>query len=108
MENLFKNLTLEHWYKMIVLLSAIIFMLCGAGLLPALPTTTTLLVSLGCFFVGIGEWINHATEIEFLPPSAFRPSGHLTYQVRKPRLLGSLFNLLGLLLTGIGVFKLFG
>lgn len=59
MENPLSKLALEHWYQVLMVAGLAVFLLAGGGLLPALPVKPTLLVSLGAFFFGLGEWVNH-------------------------------------------------
>jgi len=84
-----------------------VLVLTGSGGLKAFPTVPTTLISLGGFCVGLGEWINHPLQTSLLPPSAYHAGGVLTGHARRASLTGSAFLILGLILIGWGVLKLF-
>jgi len=106
-DNPLSKLALDHWYKVLIAVSAAVFLLTGTGVLKAFPTAATALISLGTFFIGLGEWINHPLQTGFLPPNVYHPGGVLTGHPRRTSLIGNLFLLLGAILIGFGLFKLF-
>ncbi|WP_230049334.1 hypothetical protein [Erwinia aphidicola] len=59
MENPVNKLKLDAWYMVVISVCTAIFLASGAGMLPNLPTSPTLLISLGGVFLGLGEWKNH-------------------------------------------------
>lgn len=59
MQSPLNQLSLDHWYKVLVAACFVTFLLAGAGVLKVLPAVPTVLISLGGFWVGLGEWINH-------------------------------------------------
>lgn len=97
------QLSLDRWYKVLVAACFVTFLLAGAGVLQLLPAIPTLLISLGGFWVGLGEWVNHSTITEFFPESFYRPAGRVVRTVRKPRGLGVAFDALGAALAAGGV-----
>lgn len=107
MDNPLSKLALDYWYKVVLVVCIAIFLLTGAGLLHTFPTVPTAIISLGGFFVGLGEWINHPLQTALVPPSAYHPPGVLKGHPRKPTLLGVAFLVFGLVLVGVGVYKLF-
>ncbi|HAV1764873.1 TPA: hypothetical protein JG926_001688 [Enterobacter hormaechei subsp. steigerwaltii] len=59
MNNPLSNLQLDVWYKVLIVICTIVFLSTAGGLLPKLPTNSTLLISLGGIFFCCGEWKNH-------------------------------------------------
>jgi hypothetical protein len=90
----------------LIVVSVVVFLLSGAGILKAFPTAATALISLGGFWIGMGEWVNHPLQTSFLGPNAYRPSGVLTGYPRQTKPLGNVFVLLGAILIVFGLFKL--
>ena len=63
-----------------------------------------LLLSLGFFFLGVGEWKNHKTANWFKPPNVYTGGPALmSAKVRDPDMVGVAFDILGVLLGGIGL-----
>lgn len=100
-ENPLSKLVLDYWYKVIILVCILVFLLSGAGLLPNLPVIPTALISLGGFFLGLGEWINHPLQVGLV--YRFK----ITRYRRYPSFAGQLFDLLGLALIGYGLYRIF-
>lgn len=77
-----------------------VFLMAGGGLLPLLPGKPALLISLGAFFFGLGEWRNHPLQTRLL--------GHIkiTAYHRSVCSVGVLFDLLGVALIGYGLWHL--
>jgi hypothetical protein len=107
MDNPLSKLALDYWYQVLMVVSVAVFLLTGAGILKAFPTVASALISLGCFGIGLGEWINHPLQTSLLPPNAYHPGGILTSHPRRVSAVGSLFLLLGLILTAFGIVRLF-
>jgi len=59
-----------------------------------------LLLSLGLFLVGIGEWINHPFQTVLVP------FGKLTGHPRKNSPLGIAFDIAGVALVAVAIYKL--
>jgi hypothetical protein len=83
-----------------------VFLLNGGGLLRAYPTVPIVLLSIGTFFFGMGEWINHPLKTVLMEGNAYRPGGVLTGHPRRAGLAGTLFDMLGIGLIGFGVWRL--
>jgi hypothetical protein len=104
MDNPLSKLALDYWYQVLMVVGIVVFLLCGAGLLKAFPILPTAMLSLGCFFIGLGEWINHPQR------TAIRtvfPAGIITGHPRSANALGIGFDLLGAGLIGFGLYRLF-
>lgn len=102
MSNPLEKLALDHWYKVLMAGGFTVFLLTAAGLLPALPVKPCLLISLGTFFFGLGEWRNHPLQTRIA--GNFKITGH----PRAANGVGSVFDLLGLALIGYGLWQLLG
>ncbi len=94
------KLALDHWYKVLMAAGFAVFLLAGAGLLHALPATPTLLISLGVFFFGLGEWRNHPLQERV--GLGFKITGH----PRSASFSGTAFDLIGLGLASAGAWHL--
>ena len=107
MENPLSKLKLDYWYHVLMAVSCVVFLLAGVGLLHEFPTVPTVLMSLGVFCVGLGEWINHPLQTGLLRASAYYPAGVVTGHPRNPSLLGYAFLFFGVALAVVGGYKLF-
>jgi hypothetical protein len=105
MENPLSKLALDYWYQVLMVVSFVVFLLSGSGVLRAFPTIPTALISLGGFCIGLGEWVNHPLQTSFLPPNAYRPGGIVTGHPRRPNAVGIFFLLLGCIFAALGVSK---
>jgi hypothetical protein len=102
--NLFKNFQLDAWYKAFVYLGIVGFIAPLFVDTKAINGIHLLLLSLGFFFFGIGEWKNYKTATWFKPPNAYTGGPALmSAKVRKPDMIGVAFDILGVLLAGIGL-----
>lgn len=104
MENPLSKLALDHWYQVLMVVCALVFLLAGAGLLPAYPVRPTAAISAGGFFIGLGEWTNHPAMVEFMAARVGMPAGVLTSYPRRNSVIGVLFVLGGLALAGLGLY----
>ena len=90
MNNPLSKLTLDYWYKVLIVAGAFVFLLNGTGVLSAYPPGPTALVSLGVFFWGIG-----------------RVTATISGYPRNPKRIGVVFDILAFVLIAIGVWKFF-
>lgn len=107
MDNPLSKLTIDYWYKALMVASLVIFLMCGSGLLTEFPLVPTALISLGGFFVGLGEWRNHPLQTRLMSGTAYYPAGTLTGHPRNNSAIGIFFDIVGAVLIGIGLWKLF-
>jgi len=105
MDNPLSKLALDYWYHVLMVVGIVVFLAAGAGLLPTFPTAPTALISLGVFFIGLGEWINHPLQTALIPATASFPSGVISGHPRSPKILGIAFDILGLALICVGLYK---
>lgn len=103
--NPLEKLALEYWYHVVMAVSIVIFLLAGSGVLKAFPVAPVSLISLGSFFVGLGEWVNHPLQTSLRPADAYFPGGVITGHPRNNKPVGILFVILGVVLIGFGIFK---
>lgn len=94
--NVFKNLTLDYWYKMLIPLSLVLFVLSITVDLLVISNASLLLLSLGLFLVGIGEWINHPHQ----EAVNLRLDMKITLHRWKPKAWGIVLDLAGATLGG--------
>lgn len=107
MDKAYAWLKVEHWYHVFVLLGA-------AGALAALTVEIkgvanahALLIALGMFFIGIGDWINHPLQTQLVPPNVYMPGGgKITGHPRNANAGGVLFDVLGGVLLAAGIYKI--
>lgn len=98
---------IEYWYHVFIIIGA-------AGVLASLvfdfkgvANKDALLMFLGMFFVGIGEWINHPLQTQIIRPNAYTPGGGIiTGHPRKNVALGTLCDILGSVLFLAGIYKI--
>lgn len=107
MDNPLSKLALDYWYKVMMVVGIVIFLLAGAGLLKAYPLVPTSLISLGAFFFGVGEWMNHPLQTILIEPRIGSRGGILKGHPRNAKFGGILFDIFGIALIGFGVYKLF-
>lgn len=106
MENPLSKLALDYWYKVVMVVSIFVFLLVGAGLLPEFPTAPTSFISIGGFFVGLGEWVNHPLQSIVLQRDALTYEKLGVCHARKNKILGIVFVILGVFLVFTGVYKM--
>lgn len=107
MDKLFSGLKLDYWYHVFVVVGAAGAILAMTIELKGVANSHALLGALGMFFVGLGEWINHPFQTILMLPNADLPrGGKLTGYRWKPSLLGILFDLAGLALAAVAIYKI--
>ena len=100
-------LKVEHWYHLFVALGATGTVVSLSVEVKGIANAHALLLSLGLMFVGIGEWINHPLQTRLMHPSIYAPGGGvLTSHPRRSCVLGNGFDLLGIALLGVALFKI--
>lgn len=100
-------LKVEHWYHVFVALGATGAVASLSVDIKGIANAHALLLSLGLFFIGIGEWINHPLQTSLMHPTVYAPSGGvITGHPRRASALGNLFDVLGFLLIGVAVVKI--
>jgi hypothetical protein len=101
MGDFFKNLQLDYWYKVALLASLVILVIALTTPLQV-SNHAVVLISLGGFLIGTGEWINHPLQEVVNRYQGYKVSGH----PRNNKPLGILFVALGIGLLCFGIWKL--
>lgn len=92
-----KNLNLDSWYKVFVAMGAVVLISAIFISAQGLTNGQAMLLGAALFLIGIGEWKNQKTAVDFKPPNAYTgPAAILQYKIRQPDLIGNLFILLGI------------
>jgi len=101
-----KGFSIDAWYKVFVYAGAALF---GVSLffeVKGISNSQLQLFSAAIFFIGLGEWTNHQKQHAIKPPNAYTgPTALLTRIVWKPTFVGIVFDSLGLVLIGIGIWS---
>lgn len=100
MEKALGWLKVEYWYHVFVVLGVAGIIAAVTLDLKGIANSHALLLSGGVFFVGMGEWVNHPLRTGIISGAIIR---------RHPRsssLLGIAFDIVGLTLVGIELYKM--
>jgi len=101
---IFKNLVLDKWYKALVYLGGVGFVLSLFVEVKGITNGQAQLIFSGFFLLGLGEWKNHKVAHWFEPPSVYTGGPALIKApVRSPDALGITFDILGVILIILGV-----
>ena len=100
-----KGLAIDRWYKVFVYLGALALIVSLFIEVKGITNFELQMLSLGFFFIGIGEWKNEKTEVWNKPPNAYTgPAAIIEIPVRRPDFWGVFFDVIGVIffLSGIG------
>lgn len=100
MTNPLQSLVIDYWYKAVTVASVVFLLVALTVDLKGVENKTVILVSLGSFFIGLGEWINHPLQ------TRIAPGMKITSYNRNASLPGNLFDVFGFLLVCIGAYPL--
>ncbi|EOV8217199.1 hypothetical protein ACOGYS_000200 [Edwardsiella piscicida] len=96
------NMKIDYWYKVLVAVGVVLFILNGTSILSRYPTIPIAFLSVGMFLIGLGEWINHPFRARFIAPNLVA-RGYSRY----PCAIGIIIDIIGVILLIIGIIKLF-
>jgi hypothetical protein len=99
------GLQINQWWHAITVFGAAASIAALAAPIDKLIKGPVLLLALGMFFCGIGEWINHPLQTFLMPQSASFPAGVITGHPRRNSPIGGLFNAVGLIMLAVGLVK---
>jgi len=99
MTNPLRNLIIDKWYKVPLVLGACVLVLALSVELKNVSNNLVQCVALGFIFIGIGEWINHPLQTKV--SLGFK----LTSYNRLPSYLGTLFDILGFITIMVSIWK---
>ena len=106
--DIFKSLAIDTWYKALMCLGGIVFVLSIFLPTHGVPLPALQLMSLGAFLIGLGEWKNHKPYTMIKRANAYTgPAAALSGIVRQPDFIGCLFLYGGTALVILGVWKAF-
>ena len=92
---IFKNLSLDMWYKALVYVGGIILILSIFMEVKGIANIHVQLLSLGVFLIGLGEWKNHKIQLITRSPSITDPGALIQAYVRKNDLFGVILEIVG-------------
>src|SRR3989344_7124196 len=99
MKELLSNLELDTWYMLFAYLGALLVLLSFFIPVQWLTNKQVGLFGWGLLLIGIGEWKNHKFHSWIKEANAYTgPPLFMQTKIRNPDLLGSFFNLLGVIL----------
>ena len=97
----------DSWYKALMVGGGGVFI--GTLFFPVhgIKPETALLLSGGAFLLGLGEWKNHK-EVSWIKEANAYTGGpaFMRATVRQPDLVGVLFEVVGIVLLGVAVWRL--
>jgi hypothetical protein len=106
-EGLFSALKIDTWYKAIMYLGAIVFVISLFTPVKGLTNSQLELLSGGAFLFGLGRWKNHKVQGWFKPPNAYTgPAGYMSATVRSTDSMGILLEVAGVVLILVAVWKI--
>lgn len=98
---------IEYWYHVFIVIGAVGAIASLVFDFKGVANKDAFILFLGMFFVGIGEWINHPLETRIVGPYVYSAGGGIvTGNPRKNVTLGTLCDILGAVLIGVGVYKI--
>lgn len=97
-----QKLTIDYWYKMLIPLSLSLFVLAITADLHVISNGSLVLLSIGLFMIGLGEWINHPYQEQISPDRTFKITGH----PRKLKPGGVILDAVGSVVGGFGLVKI--
>lgn len=102
-----RALVLDYWYKLMIAIAFTCLILSLTVNLVGVDNNAVQLISLGCIFWGIGEWINHPLQQTLVKAAGGFPVGKTSGHPRNGSIPGYFFDLVGLAILGLGIYKLF-
>jgi len=101
------KLAIDYWYNAIAVAGLFILVISLTINLVNVDNNVVQLISLGAFFIGLGEWVNHPLQVELVAPTHNFPGGKLSGHPRNSSFIGVFFDLIGIALVVTGIYKIF-
>ncbi len=99
-----KGLTIDRWYKVFVYLGALAFLISLFVEVKGITNFELQILSLGFFFIGIGEWKNEKYASYIKPPNAYTgPAAFMQAPIRNPDFIGIVFDVIGAVFVLSGI-----
>jgi len=103
-----KNFAIDTWYKAVMYLGGVVTAVSFFVEVKGLTNHQLQLLSGGAFLIGLGEWKNHKEVSQFKAPNAYTGGAAIiTQTVRLPDLVGRAFDLIGVCMIGLGLWRIF-
>ena len=98
------GLKLDSWYKACLYIGGVVLVVSFVVEVKGITNLQLQLLAGGSFFIGLGEWKNHK-PVSWIKEANFWTGGPALMKgiVRKPDLVGRLFNLIGVILILLGI-----
>ncbi len=107
MDKFLSGLKIEHWYHVFIIFGVFGAITALTFEFKGITNTDAFLLFFGIFFIGIGEWINHPLKTGIIPPNIYTAGGGIIkWHPRKNKLLGMFFDILGIILISIAIYKI--
>jgi hypothetical protein len=107
-QELFKNFAIDTWYKAVMYLAAIVFVVSLFSTVKGLTNSQLELLSGGAFLFGLGEWKNHKVRSWIKPPNADTgPAAYMETTIRSADFLGILLEIIGTVLILVAIWRIF-
>src|SRR5713226_7657346 len=106
-QDLIKNFAIDTWYKAVMYLGGIIFVVSLFSSVKGLTNSQLQLLSGGAFLLGLGEWKNHNVISGFKRPNAYTgPAAYMEATVRSVDFFGILFGAVGTVLILLAIWRI--
>lgn len=103
---IFKDLSLDKWYKVLVYLGGVVLVLSFfLEVKGTIGNTNLQLLAGGAFLIGMGEWNNHHETKQITTPSVYGQY-ELTRRFRRVTPFGLLLDVIGLVLLGFAIWNI--
>lgn len=104
-----KSLALDTWYKAVMYCGVALFAVGLTVNVRGITNGEALLLGVGLFLIGLGEWKNHKVAAWIKPPNVYTGGAALMQtKIRKADALGILFELCGVVAVGFGLWHVIG
>jgi hypothetical protein len=105
--SLFKNFKIDIWYKAVMYLGAVVFVISLFSPVKGLTNSQVQLLSGGAFLLGLGEWKNHKVISGIKPPNAYTgPAAFIQTTVRSADFIGLLLDGGGIVLILLAIWRI--
>lgn len=98
MSDLLKNLKIDSWYMVFIIVGAVGFISSLTVPILAISNKQAMVLTSGILMIGLGEWKNHKYLTGIKPPNVYTGgTAIITQKIRRPDILGNFMVMIGLL-----------